>query len=330
MLRTIKNVWIDDNKLTLIPNCIYDMDNLENLRLSGNQITVIDDKVQNLLQLETFVIDGNKLTNLPDALTKLANLKILNVRGNLLKSIPKKINAMSSLESLHISSNQIKNLPSNFDGMEFFKELYAGSNEIENVPSSLALLESITFISLVNNNISELNEIVYQQWFDQENSKPKEFIHLKGNKVIRGSRSLSQQTPSPYFSANGKTITESAKKKKRRVRPGASCADILRNIRSIRNKTTATIKYGHVDGHTDKYLLWHQMTLEQKMNVICDREANKAVFESIECAFHQEGKQLLPGEDVAVFVRGKKLTSDLSKAIRFEAGREKAKEFLIK
>ena len=215
-LKTIKNVWIDDNKLTLIPNCIYDMDNLENLRLSGNKITVIDDKVQNLLQLETFVIDGNKLTNLPDALTKLANLKILNVRGNLLKSIPKKINAMSSLESLHISSNQIKNLPSNFDGMEFFKELYAGSNEIENVPSSLALLESITFISLVNNNISELNEIVYQQWFDQENSKPKEFIHLKGNKVIRGSRSLSQQTPSPYFSANGKTITESAKKKKRR------------------------------------------------------------------------------------------------------------------
>ena len=120
-----------------------------------------------------------------------------------------------------------------------------------------------------------------------------------------------------------------SKKKKRRVRPGASCADILRNIRSIRNKTTATIKYGHVDGHTDNYLLWHQMTLEQKMNVICDKEANKAVFKSIECAFQQEGKQLLPGEDVAVFVRGKKLTSDLSKAIRFETGREKAKEFLI-
>ena len=66
------------------------------------------------------------------------------------------------------------------------------------------------------------------------------------------------------------------------------------------------------------------------MNVVCDREANIAVARSIECAFQQEGKQLLPGEDVAIFVRGKKLTSDLSKAIRFEAGREKAKEFLVK
>ena len=32
---------------------------------------------------------------------------------------------------------------------------------------------------------------------------------------------------------------------------------------------------------------------------------------------------------MAVFVRGKKLTSDLSKAIRFEVGREKAKDFLM-
>ena len=83
-----------------------------------------------------------------------------------------------------------------------------------------------------------------------------------------------------------------SKKKRRRVRPGSSCADILRNIRSIRNKTTATVKYGHVDGHSDKYLLWHQMTLEQQMNVICDGEANIAVARSIECAFQQEGKQL--------------------------------------
>ena len=69
------------------------------------------------------------------------------------------------------------------------------------------------------------------------------------------------------------------------------------------------------------------MTLEQQMNVKCDQEANRAVASSIERAFQQEGKQLLPGEDVAIFVRGEKLTSDLSKAIRLEAGREKAKIF---
>ena len=45
------------------------------------------------------------------------------------------------------------------------------------------------------------------------------------------------------------------KKKRRRVRPGASCVDILRDIRNTRNTTTAIIKYNHVDGHMDKYLL---------------------------------------------------------------------------
>ena len=50
---------------------------------------------------------------------------------------------------------------------------------------------------------------------------------------------------------------------------------------------------------------------------------------SIEQKFLVEEKQLLPREDVAVFVGGEKLTSDLSRAIRLEASRKKAKKFLI-
>ena len=66
------------------------------------------------------------------------------------------------------------------------------------------------------------------------------------------------------------------------------------------------------------------------MNVWCDAEAKRAVARSINCMFWYEVRQLLPGEDVVVFIRDKKLISDHSKAIRFEIGREKAKEFLIR
>ena len=79
----------------------------------------------------------------------------------------------------------------------------------------------------------------------------------------------------------------------------------------------------------DKYLLLAQMTLEQQMNYVGDKEANKAVERSIKQKFLVEEKQLLPREDAAVFVGDKQLTSDLSRAIRLEASREKAKEFLI-
>ena len=48
-----------------------------------------------------------------------------------------------------------------------------------------------------------------------------------------------------------------SKKRKRRIRPRASCADVLRNIRNTRNRMKATVKYDHVDGHMDKYLAPH-------------------------------------------------------------------------
>ena len=89
----------------------------------------------------------------------------------------------------------------------------------------------------------------------------------------------------------------------------------------------AKIKYEHVDGHMDKYLLFTQMTLEQQMNYVCNKEANKAVERSIQNKFVAEEKQLIPGEDAAVFVGGKKLTSDLSRAVRLEVSRERQKNF---
>ena len=119
-----------------------------------------------------------------------------------------------------------------------------------------------------------------------------------------------------------------SRKRKRRICPGTSCADVLRNTRNTRNRMKATVKYDRIDGHMDKYLLLTQMNLEQQMNYVCDKEANKAVERSIEQKFLIEEKQLLPGEDAVVFVRGKKLTIDLSRAIRLETNREKAKEFL--
>ena len=72
-----------------------------------------------------------------------------------------------------------------------------------------------------------------------------------------------------------------SKKRKRRTHPGSSCADILRNTRNTRNKTTSNIKYDHVDGHMEKYLPFSQMASDQQMNYVCDKEANKAVERSI-------------------------------------------------
>ena len=48
----------------------------------------------------------------------------------------------------------------------------------------------------------------------------------------------------------------------RRIHLGSSCADVLTNLWNTRNKLSVNIRYQHVNGHMDKYLLWRQLTLE--------------------------------------------------------------------
>ena len=120
-----------------------------------------------------------------------------------------------------------------------------------------------------------------------------------------------------------------ASKKLIRIRPGAKGADILRNMRTVKQQLTARFKYEHVDGHMDRILLWHQLPLINKLNCICDQLAKRSVARSINDGFDREGSQTLPREDVSLYVDGVKLTSDVSDPIRFELSKLHAKEFLL-
>ena len=99
-----------------------------------------------------------------------------------------------------------------------------------------------------------------------------------------------------------------SKRNLRRIWPGYSCADILRNPRNTRKHMRTHIMYPHLDGHMDKYLLWHQLTLKQKTNTRCNRLAKKSVHIALVTDMGRKGKQLLPREDTAVFIDNRKLT----------------------
>ena len=119
-----------------------------------------------------------------------------------------------------------------------------------------------------------------------------------------------------------------SKRNLRRIFLGSRCADILRNIRNKRNMMSATITYHHMDGHMDKYLLWKQLLLEQKMNVMCNNPVKCAVSRAIRPGMRREKKQLLHSEDAAVFVNNRNLTSNLAKVVRYGVDKEKACKYL--
>jgi hypothetical protein len=52
---------------------------------------------------------------------------------------------------------------------------------------------------------------------------------------------------------------------RRRIRPSAKCADILRSLKAIKCTFTGKLTYIHLYRHMDRYLLWHQISLQQHL-----------------------------------------------------------------
>ena len=79
----------------------------------------------------------------------------------------------------------------------------------------------------------------------------------------------------------------------------------------------------------DKYLLFSQMTLEQQMNYVCDKEANKAVERSIQHKVSVKKVTVTWGR-CSSFCWGQKAHKRLEQGDKTRGKqRKKAKEFLI-
>jgi hypothetical protein len=68
---------------------------------------------------------------------------------------------------------------------------------------------------------------------------------------------------------------------RRCIKPSAACSNLHRSLHSTKNNFTGCFKYQHVSGHMDKYLLWHQLSLIQQLNCVCDTTAKGAVQRAI-------------------------------------------------
>jgi hypothetical protein len=120
---------------------------------------------------------------------------------------------------------------------------------------------------------------------------------------------------------DNKVALRTLSKKGARVPQAAKCAYLLRTFKSLHQQTPLKIHYGHVKAHMDDILSWDDLSLEQQLNVECDRLAKQAVVDMthwlIEYGYPdtEPQHQLLPGKICTIFVNGIKQTSDPGLAI---------------
>ena len=97
----------DDQKLTQIPDTVFELTHLQKLDLSDNQLTEIPKSISNLSNLTKLGLDDNQLMKIPESIGNLSNLTRLNLNYNQLTKIPESINNLSNLMRLNLNDNQL-------------------------------------------------------------------------------------------------------------------------------------------------------------------------------------------------------------------------------
>jgi hypothetical protein len=127
---------------------------------------------------------------------------------------------------------------------------------------------------------------------------------------------------------NLRALTMSSNKRQQ-IKPSAACADIHCSLRATKKNFTGGFNYQHMTGHMDKYLLWHQLSLIQQLNCVCDTTVKAAVHRAITTGYTSIPPQTLPQEDIfSIIIWGNKITNNVSQPVRFHASKKLAQTLL--
>ena len=112
----------------------------------------------------------------------------------------------------------------------------------------------------------------------------------------------------------------------KRILPGSKHADLLHLLHSIKHDLENTFTYHHIYGHADRKKLRHQLTLVEKLNVLCDNWAKGARLQGSQLS-RDTNTQSLPREKAAIFIRGVKATGDLTDLASLSLGSRRLDSF---
>ncbi|PZV15467.1 MAG: GTP-binding protein [Pseudanabaena sp.] len=161
-LTNLKELHIEYNQITAIPEAIAQLANLTELDLNGNQIMAILEAIANLANLTSLNLDSNQITAIPDAIANLANLTKLDLCDNKIKAIPDAIANLANLTSLNLSGNKITVIPDAIANLANLTTLDLRDNQIRVIPDVIKKLFNLQNLYLNVNQISVIPDAVFQ------------------------------------------------------------------------------------------------------------------------------------------------------------------------
>lgn len=138
-------LYLNNNKIDLIPEEIVHMITLDTIDLSNNQFLKFPEALIYLEQLTSIIYSqehGKHINKLPEDFVHFYNLKKLDLSHNIFKDIPKMIYKLTKLEDLNMSYNLLTSIDIHrLKQLKNFKSLKLNGNNFVSFPSALCQLE---------------------------------------------------------------------------------------------------------------------------------------------------------------------------------------------
>ncbi|GAB4818031.1 hypothetical protein N2152v2_005077 [Parachlorella kessleri] len=125
------------------------------LNLDHNRLTVVPEGISRLVNLEKLALGDNQIGSLPVDMGRLTSMRALSLSQNQLTALPAELGQCSRLEELDLFRNQIQELPLSLGLLLHLKLLNVDKNKIKSVPPALLLgCTSLATLSLHDNPIT--------------------------------------------------------------------------------------------------------------------------------------------------------------------------------
>ncbi|XP_032634353.1 leucine-rich repeat-containing protein 7 isoform X7 [Chelonoidis abingdonii] len=161
-IQNLKELWMDNNSLQMLPGSIGKLKQLVYLDMSKNRIETIDLDVSGCEALEDLLLSSNMLQQLPDSLGLLKRLTTLKVDDNQLTVLPNAIGNLSLLEEFDCSCNELESLPSTIGYLHSLRTLAVDENFLSELPREIGSCKNVTVMSLRSNKLEFLPDEIGQ------------------------------------------------------------------------------------------------------------------------------------------------------------------------
>ena len=155
-LKRLEILTLYNNKLTVLPDSIYECIELRVLNLSNNKLTQISPLIKQLIKLEVLNISRNLITTLPEEISSSKLLKDLDISLNAIISLPESLDNLAILQILNVSNNRLTQLPDTIIYMKSLEILDISNNIITSLPENIGELENLTIFNMQHNLLVDL------------------------------------------------------------------------------------------------------------------------------------------------------------------------------